>query len=298
MTFITQLVLYLHLVVGLAMMASPAMFAELVSNRPSLTEFAVIRTGAKQQEMLYLYERMAASFQVFLGLAGAVSGVENWYTSLALAVYDGYHAFELYQYRERGPSHIEHMDEIIAAYAFGAAVGVVGFLMKFRKAIKIDTAVRDGGIIDKLQNMLAPTTFSLEIMLAFPFIVNLFDVASAAYQKSLLKDGKLLLELECHRILIGFIAATIITVGSTYARDLRIQVCYMFTHLLLALSFARLLTALQTPGHFETPTFLHFAVAFSSTLNFVRSVRNRDYPAPQRLEQQQPADAGARPKQE
>ena len=96
---ITQLVFYLHFVVGILMVISPAIFAELVNNRPSLLDFAVVTNAEHQMQMLYLYERAAASFQVFVGLAGILSGVDNWYMSLALMVFDGFTAYELKQYK-------------------------------------------------------------------------------------------------------------------------------------------------------------------------------------------------------
>ena len=92
-----------HFLVGMAIVLSPTMVAARVYNRPPvLVDFALKAAAgmsAKQEEMLLLYQRIAASFQVFVGICGTVCGVRSWHVPLALALYDGLHAVAIWHYR-------------------------------------------------------------------------------------------------------------------------------------------------------------------------------------------------------
>jgi len=79
------------------MVVTPDKFAELVHERPALTNFALESRAENHLAMFLLYERIAAAFQIFLGVSGVACGIENWFMSLALMAYDGYHAYAYYQ---------------------------------------------------------------------------------------------------------------------------------------------------------------------------------------------------------
>jgi len=203
-----------------------------------------------------------------------------------------------FTYREYGVGSMENLDATVAVYAFGAFVGLVGLLSRVGKGIKVEDDSYEEYVLTRVQGLLSPATFGIELMMAFPFLVNLFGVGTNLFQKLVLKDGKLLLELNCHRIVIGFLAVLIINTGCLAAKQYKIAVAFILTHLAIggsmiyfAYTVRPIVGGPQVTGQLDTPGFLHFAVSLSTTLSFVRAVSNRQI-------HRERAKAAGRPKQE
>jgi hypothetical protein len=177
---------------------------------------------------------------------------------------------------------VSNLNETIAFYSFGALVGLVAFVRRVRNnGFKLNAKNRAFvGTATTIQAAMSPLTLVLELMLALPRQFNLFQVASTPFQKSLLHDGSLILDLACFRILIGLLIVTILSVGALSDVESKIGVPYIAIHLTDAFIFMRVAIALAgSPGvsgqFFESPAFLHFAVALAHSLNFVRNFQHQ-----------------------
>jgi len=161
-------------------------------------------------------------------------------------------------------------------FASGAVLGLLCTVLSFTKG-GFKREESNDLITVRIQYLLAPLTLVVEFILAFPKTFNLFQIGSPAFQKSLLHDGKLLIELSCHSILIGLLAVVLLSVGNFVANDKTIVVCHMMIHFCIMASFMFMIThyADSPSGHFETPAFLHSAVGFSNALGVFQLVKKR-----------------------
>lgn len=164
------------------------------------------------------------------------------------------------------------------AFAFGALVGLVGLIRRLLgHGFRVQRVDEDMRIEHRFQLAISPVAYFLELAMTSPNRINIFDVASPAFQNLIHAEGRNLFNLFSHRIAIGIAVVVLLSLGSAMAKDVRIHLAHAVTHVLLGMSFMFMTLAIDkskgTGGTFEIPGTLHFGVAIASIMSYTRDFR-------------------------